>query len=180
MALPASLSAFMGITEPAIFGVNLRFFRPFIAGSIGGACGALYASIVGLGATGTGVTGIFGVLLHLHHPIQYIITIAIATGVAFVVSWFIGLPKRSCRRSRKHPRQRRRRRSLHRPWQRRSRGQRDHCFPLSGEAVPLSETGDPAFSARRSARALRCVRARARCLHPVTQLCPRSWATRSA
>ena len=31
MALPASLSAFMGITEPAIFGVNLRFFRPFIA-----------------------------------------------------------------------------------------------------------------------------------------------------
>ena len=90
MALPASLSAFMGITEPAIFGVNMRFFRPFIAGSIGGACGALYASIVGLGATGTGVTGIFGVLLHLHRPVQYIITIAIAAVVAFAASWFLG------------------------------------------------------------------------------------------
>ena len=91
MALPASLSAFMGITEPAIFGVNLRFLRPFIAGSIGGACGALYASIVGLGATGTGVTGIFGVLLHLHRPVQYLITIGIATGVAFVLSWIFGI-----------------------------------------------------------------------------------------
>ena len=91
MALPASLSAFLGITEPAIFGVNLRFLRPFIAGSIGGACGALYASVVGLGATGTGVTGIFGILLHLHRPVQYLITIAIAAGVAFVLSWIFGV-----------------------------------------------------------------------------------------
>ena len=52
MALPSALSACMGITEPAIFGVNLRFFKPFIGGLAGGACGALYASIVGLGATG--------------------------------------------------------------------------------------------------------------------------------
>lgn len=93
MALPASLSAFMGITEPALFGVNLRFLRPFIAGSIGGACGALYASIVGLGATGTGVTGIFGILLHLHHPMQYVITMAISVGVAFVLSWIFGIPQ---------------------------------------------------------------------------------------
>ena len=93
MALPASLSAFMGITEPAIFGVNLRFFRPFIAGAVGGACGALYASIVGLGATGTGVTGIFGILLHLHHPIQYILTVGIAAGVAFALSWIMGIPE---------------------------------------------------------------------------------------
>ena len=93
MALPASLSAFMGITEPAIFGVNLRFFRPFIAGSIGGACGALYASIVGLGATGTGVTGIFGILLHLHMPLQYIIAMLIAFGVAFAVTWVIWKPE---------------------------------------------------------------------------------------
>lgn len=41
MALPASLSAFLGITEPAIFGVNVRFMRPFVAGMIGGACGAV-------------------------------------------------------------------------------------------------------------------------------------------
>lgn len=89
LALPSSLSAFMGITEPAIFGVNLRFFKPFIAGCIGGGCGALYASIVHLGAKGTGVTGIFGILLCLDTPVQYFIEMAIAVGVAFVVSFIL-------------------------------------------------------------------------------------------
>lgn len=89
LALPSSLSAFMGITEPAIFGVNLRFFRPFIAGCIGGGCGALYASLVHLGAKGTGVTGIFGILLCLEQPVQYVIEMAIAVGVAFVISFII-------------------------------------------------------------------------------------------
>ena len=77
----------MGITEPAIFGVNLRFFKPFIAGCIGGGCGALYASIVHLGASGTGVTGIFGILLCLQQPLQYLIEMAIAVGVAFTGSF---------------------------------------------------------------------------------------------
>ncbi len=89
LALPSSLSAFMGITEPAIFGVNLRFFKPFIAGCIGGGCGALYASLVHLGAKGTGVTGIFGILLCLEQPVQYVIEMAIAVGVAFVISFLI-------------------------------------------------------------------------------------------
>lgn len=89
LALPSSLSAFMGITEPAIFGVNLRFFRPFIAGCIGGGCGALYASVVHLGAKGTGVTGIFGILLCLDQPVQYLIEMLIAVGVAFVISFVL-------------------------------------------------------------------------------------------
>ena len=89
LALPSSLSAFMGITEPAIFGVNLRFFKPFIAGCIGGGCGALYASIVHLGAKGTGVTGIFGILLCLEQPVQYLIEMVIAVGVAFTISFLL-------------------------------------------------------------------------------------------
>ena len=79
----------MGITEPAIFGVNLRFLKPFIAGCIGGGCGALYASVVHLGAKGTGVTGIFGILLCLDQPVQYLIEMVIAVGVAFVISFLI-------------------------------------------------------------------------------------------
>ena len=89
LALPSSLSAFMGITEPAIFGVNLRFFKPFIAGCIGGGCGALYASLVHLGAKGPGVTGIFGILLCLNQPLQYLIEMVIAVGVAFAISFVI-------------------------------------------------------------------------------------------
>ena len=90
MAVPSAMSCFMGITEPAIFGVNLRFFKPFICGAVGGACGALYASIVGLGATGTGVTGIFGLLLCLHDPINYIIMFLISACVAFALTWVFG------------------------------------------------------------------------------------------
>lgn len=89
LALPSSLSAFMGITEPAIFGVNLRFLKPFIAGCIGGGCGALYASVVHLGAKGTGVTGIFGILLCLDQPLQYLIEMFISVGVAFAISFIL-------------------------------------------------------------------------------------------
>ena len=95
MALPSALSACMGITEPAIFGVNLRFMTPFVGGLAGGACGALYASIVGLGATGTGVTGIFGLLLHLHMPMQYLLMMAISFGVSFAVTWVFWKPEQT-------------------------------------------------------------------------------------
>lgn len=90
LALPSAFSCFMGITEPAIFGVNLRHFKPFVCGAIGGAVGAMYASLVGLGASGTGVTGIFGLLLCLQHPLEYIIMAAISIGVAFVLTWLFG------------------------------------------------------------------------------------------
>ena len=90
MAVPSALSACMGITEPAIFGVNLRFGKPFVMGCIGGAAGALFASVAGLGATGTGVTGIFGILLCLNNPVAYIIMFVIAFGVAFVLTWLFG------------------------------------------------------------------------------------------
>ncbi|WP_459687923.1 glucose PTS transporter subunit IIA [Agathobaculum sp. TL06] len=143
MALPASLSAFMGITEPAIFGVNLRFFRPFIAGAVGGACGALYASIVGLGATGTGVTGIFGILLHLHHPIQYILTVGIAAGVAFALSWIMGIPEEARQPQPDTAAAPEAAQSAAVP----QGGTVTVAAPLTGEAVPLSETGDPAFAA---------------------------------
>ena len=89
LCFPSSLSAFMGITEPAIFGVNLRFFRPFIAGCLGGAIGAMFASIIRLGATGTGVTGIFGILLTLSNPIGYVLMFIISMAVAFAASWIM-------------------------------------------------------------------------------------------
>ncbi len=90
MALPSALSAFMGITEPAIFGVNLRYFKPFVCGCAGGACGALVASITGLGASGTGVTGLFGILLCLNMPAQYLLMMAVSVGVSFALTWMFG------------------------------------------------------------------------------------------
>ncbi len=87
MALPASLSAFMGITEPAIFGVNVRFGKPFIGGMIGGACGAMVASLMHVYATANGVTGLFGFLITTNCFAGYFLTFVVATIVAFVCSW---------------------------------------------------------------------------------------------
>lgn len=89
MALPASLSAFLGITEPAIFGVNLRYFKCFIAGCIGGACGALFASISHIGASAYGITGIFGFLITTDYTLSYLLTMVISISIAFILSWIL-------------------------------------------------------------------------------------------
>ncbi len=88
VAFPSSLSASLGITEPAIFGINFRFMKPFICGMIGGAAGALFASIVGFGATTYGVTGIPGIPAVNNVP-MYLIELIIASGIAFALTWVI-------------------------------------------------------------------------------------------
>ncbi len=94
VAYPSALSASLGITEPAIFGINFRFMKPFVCGMIGGACGALFASLYGtltgkpLGATAYGVTGIPG-FLTINQPLVYIIELLIAAGVAFALTTVI-------------------------------------------------------------------------------------------
>ena len=126
MAVPSAMSCFMGITEPAIFGVNLRYFKPFICGAAGGACGALYASIVGLGATGTGVTGIFGLLLCLHDPVNYIVMFLISAAVAFVLTWLFGYKD---------------------PEQLEAAKKKDIVYaPVEGTAIPYTEIADPTFA----------------------------------
>ncbi len=88
VALPSSLSASLGITEPAIFGVNFRFMKPFIAGVIGGAVGALFGSLTHLGATTYGVTGIPGLLAINNIPV-YVIELLISAGIAFGITTVI-------------------------------------------------------------------------------------------
>ncbi len=90
VAFPSSLSASLGITEPAIFGINFRFMKPFICGMIGGAIGAWFAAVVGgssFGATTYGVTGIPGIPAINNIP-MYLIELLIASGVAFALVWF--------------------------------------------------------------------------------------------
>ena len=79
LAFPAALSAGLGITEPAIFGVNLRFVKPFVIGLGAGAVGGWLASIMGLAGTSFGITIIPGTLLYLNGQLlQYIFRCAVA------------------------------------------------------------------------------------------------------
>ena len=88
VAVPSSMSAALGITEPAIFGVNFRFMKPFFCGMIGGAAGALFGALAKIGATAYGVTGIPGYLTINNYGL-YTILLLISGGIAFFTTWFI-------------------------------------------------------------------------------------------
>lgn len=91
LSFPSVISALLGISEPAIFGVNLRFVKPFIMGLIGGATGGFIASIFKVKATGMGISGIPGALLYLNDQFPiYLLAIIVSFGVAFVLTYFFG------------------------------------------------------------------------------------------
>ena len=85
LALPAGLSALLGITEPAIYGVNLPALKPFIAAICGAAAGGALASFLGLYSIAYGITGLFGYLI-TSNAVSYTIVIAVAFAVAFAVT----------------------------------------------------------------------------------------------
>ena len=92
LAFPAALSAFLGITEPAIFGVNLRFRKPFFLSLIAGAIGGGLASILGLAGTGSGITIIPGTMLYIGNgqlPL-YLLMVAVSFALGFALTYMFG------------------------------------------------------------------------------------------
>ena len=92
LAFPAALSAFLGITEPAIFGVNLRFRKPFFLSLIAGAVGGGLASILGLAGNGNGITIIPGTMLYIGNgqlP-QYLLMVAVSFALGFALTYMFG------------------------------------------------------------------------------------------
>ena len=92
LAFPAALSAFLGITEPAIFGVNLRFRKPFFLSLIAGAIGGGLASILGLAGTGNGITIIPGTMLYIGNGqlAQYLLMVAVSFALGFALTYMFG------------------------------------------------------------------------------------------
>ena len=88
--ISSTVPAFLGITEPAIFGINLRLMKPFIYGCCGGAVGGAVSSALGLAGTGMGITVIPGMLLYMNGQIvQYIIVNLIAFAVGFGLTYML-------------------------------------------------------------------------------------------
>lgn len=95
IAYPSCLSALLGITEPAVFGVNLKFVKPFIMSMIGGGIGGFLASTLHLRATGMSITGIPGSLLYLNEQLPlYILVNIVSFAAAFTLTWFFGFNKK--------------------------------------------------------------------------------------
>ena len=88
LALPSGISSLLGITEPAIYGVNLPAVKPFIAAICGAAAGGCISSWLGLYSIAYGITGIFGYLITAD-AVKYTIVIGVAFAVSFAVCFLL-------------------------------------------------------------------------------------------
>lgn len=91
LAFPATISALLGITEPAIFGVNLRYVKPFVIALGAGAVGGWIASMLNLAGTGFGITIIPGTLLYLNGQLlKYVFMVVFTTALSFGLTYMFG------------------------------------------------------------------------------------------
>ncbi|HCH49517.1 MAG TPA: PTS sucrose transporter subunit IIBC [Proteus sp.] len=87
ITIPSGFSAMLGITEAAIFGINLRYGKPFIAALIGGAAGGAWVVASHVYMTAVGLTAIPGIaIVQAGSIINYVIGLTIAFATAFIVS----------------------------------------------------------------------------------------------
>ena len=89
----SAVPAFLGITEPAIFGINLRFMKPFLYGLAGGACAGGIAGFLHLAGTGMGITVLPGTLLYLNNLLPYIVVNVVGFAVAFGLTFTLFTPE---------------------------------------------------------------------------------------
>ncbi len=94
VSVPACISCYLGVTEPAIFGVNLKLMFPFICGMIGSACAAVFSVSTGVMAFTVGVGGLPGILSIMpKYMLNFAIAMVIAIVIPFVLTYIIGKRK---------------------------------------------------------------------------------------
>ena len=92
IALPAAISCTMGITEAAIFGVNLRYRKPFIGAAIGGAAAGAYVVATKVQMTAVGVTALPAIAITTSNTmLNYCIGLIIAGAVSFIATFIMGI-----------------------------------------------------------------------------------------
>ncbi|MBR3314535.1 MAG: PTS system trehalose-specific EIIBC component [Atopobiaceae bacterium] len=89
--IPACLSCYLGVTEPAIFGVNLKFIFPFVCAMIGSACAGFLSCLFSCTANAIGVGGLPGILaMQPQSMLPYALCMAVAVVVPFVLTFIVG------------------------------------------------------------------------------------------
>ena len=94
LCIPSFISVLFGITEPALFGVNLRYRYPLIGGCIGGAIGGAVVYFTDLAALGFGTTVVPGIALAdpAHNGyVNYVIAHVVALGAGFLFAFLLGI-----------------------------------------------------------------------------------------
>ena len=94
--IPACISCYLGVTEPALFGVNLKYGFPLVCGMIGSACGAVISIGTGVEAYSIGVGGLPGILsIKPQFWLNFLIAMLAAVAVPFVLTILVGSRKLS-------------------------------------------------------------------------------------
>lgn len=92
--VPACVSCYLGVTEPAIFGVNLKHLFPFVCGMIGSACASVVCVAMGTTANAIGVGGLPGILsIRTDSMVSFAICMVIAVVIPYVLTLIVGKRK---------------------------------------------------------------------------------------
>lgn len=92
--VPACISCYLGVTEPTIFGVNLKHVFPFVCGMIGSACAAVISVATGTTANAIGVGGLPGILsIQPKHMAGFEVSMSVAIVIPFVLTIAVGKKK---------------------------------------------------------------------------------------
>ena len=89
VSVAATISAYLGVTEPALFGVNLKYVYPFVAGMIGSGVAGLLATTMNVQANSIGVGGLLGFMaIHVKSMIPFFICMAVAIAIPMFLTFF--------------------------------------------------------------------------------------------
>lgn len=149
LTFPAALSAFLGITEPVIFGVNLRFRKPFVLSLLAGALGGALSALLGLAGTSNGITIIPGSMLYVGNgqlP-QYLFMVAVSFALGFTFTYLFGYDDSMLDtpvEAEGPSSQETQKEEVAAPAT--ERADETLRSPIVGEVVALSEVNDPVFS----------------------------------
>lgn len=145
LCIPSFCSTLFGISEPAIFGVNLRYRYPLIGGCIGGAFGGVYVYFAGLTALGFGTTALPGIaIVNPEHNgyVNYVIAHILALSCGFICAAFLGKVMGKRRETQADVRAQSQQEEKQEPFT----GTITLMAPADGRVCPVTESTDPTFS----------------------------------
>ena len=132
LSIPACISCYLGVTEPAMFGVNIKYGFPFISAMIGSAFAAMFSVSTGVTAVSIGVGGLPGILsIFPQYMIQFAIAMVIAIVIPFVLTYVMGKKKLT---------------DVDLYGKQNKNGLLEFVSPVEGKVMELSEVEDKVFS----------------------------------
>ena len=89
ISVPATISAWLGVTEPAMFGINLKYVYPFVAAMIGSGVAGMVSTLMGICSNSIGVGGLPGILaIRGEDMVKFVIPMALVIVVPIILTFF--------------------------------------------------------------------------------------------